>query len=45
MVENFIHIKGEIMINVNVGIKNTIYVKKIISRILLHVVAQNVNIA
>ena len=45
MVENVIHIKSGVMINVDVGVKNIVYVKKIISGILLHVVAQNVNIS
>ena len=45
MVENVIHIKSGVMINVDVGVKNIVYVKKIISGILLNVVAQNVNIS
>ena len=44
MVENVIQIKSEITINVNVSVKNIIYVKKIITGILLHVVEKVVNI-
>ena len=43
MEENVIQIKSEIMINVDVSVKN-IYVKKITFRILLHVVVKMVNI-
>ena len=38
MEENVIQVNGEITINVDVSVKNVIYVKKIIFRILLHVV-------
>ena len=38
MRENVIQINGEIMINVEVSVKNVIYLKKIILRILLHAV-------
>ena len=44
MGENVIQIKSGIMINVDVSIKNIIYVKKNISGILLHVVVKMVNI-
>ena len=44
MVENVIHIKNGIMIDVDASAKNIIYVKKIIFGILLHVVAKMVNI-
>ena len=44
MVENVIEIKSRIMINVFAGVKNIIYVKKIIFGSLLHVVADMVNI-
>ena len=44
MEENVIQIKSGIMINVDASVKNIIYVKKIIIRILLHVVAKMVNI-
>ena len=43
MKENVIQINGEIAINVNVNVKS-IYVKKIIFGILLHVVAKIENI-
>ena len=38
MVENVIQIKSEIAINVNVIVKNSVYVKKIIFGIFLHAV-------
>ena len=44
MVENVIQIKSGIAINVDVSVKNIIYVNKIIFGILLHVVAKMVNI-
>ena len=44
MVENVIQVKSRIMINVDAGVKNIIYVKKIIFEILLHLVAKTVNI-
>ena len=44
MEENVIQSNGGIMINVNVSVKNIIYVKKIIFAILLHVVAKMGNI-
>ena len=44
MVRSLIQIKSGIMINVNVSVKNLIYVKKIIFGILLHVAAKIVNI-
>ena len=44
MAENEIQIKSEIIINVDVNIKNIIYVKKIIFGILLHVYVKMVNI-
>ena len=44
MAENEIQIKSEIIINVDVNIKNIIYVKKIIFGILLHVFVKMVNI-
>ena len=44
MEENVIQINGGIMINVDVSVKNIIYVKKIIFGILLHVVVKMENI-
>ena len=44
MEENVIQINGGITINVNVSVKNILYVKKIIFEILLHVVAKIENI-
>ena len=44
MAENEIQIKSGIMVNVGVSVKNSIYVKKIIFRILQHVVARMANI-
>ena len=44
MEENVIQIKSGTMINVDVSVKNIIYVKKIVFRDLLHVVAKIVNI-
>ena len=44
MVENVIHIKSELMINVYMSVKNMIYMKKIIFGILVHAVAKMVNI-
>ena len=44
MVENVIQIKKGTMINIDVSLKNIIYVKKIIFGILLHVVAKMVSI-
>ena len=45
MVESVIQIKSGIMMNVSVSEKNIIHVKKIIFGILLHVVANMVNIS
>ena len=44
MVENVIHIKSELMINVYMSVKNMIYMKKIIFGILVYAVAKMVNI-
>ena len=44
MVENVIQIKSGITINVDVSVKNIIYVKKVIFGIILFVVAKMVNI-
>ena len=44
MEENVIHINGRIMINVNVSVKNVMYVKKIPLGILLHVIVKMENI-
>ena len=44
MKENVIQIIGKIMINIDTGVKNIIYVKKIIFGILLHVAAKMDNI-
>ena len=44
MEENVIQINGGITINVDKSVKITIYVKKIIFGILLHVVAKMANI-
>ena len=44
MEENVIQINGGLTINVNVSLKNVIYVKKIIFGILLHVVVKMKNI-
>ena len=44
MEENVIQINGGIMINVDVSVKNIIYVKKTIFEILLHAVAKMGNI-
>ena len=43
-VENEIPIKNGIIINVGASVKKIIYVKKIIFRVLQHVVAKMVNI-
>ena len=40
MKENIIQINGGITINVDVSVKNVMYLKKIIFRILLHVIAK-----
>ena len=42
--KNVIEINGGIMINVNVSVKNVMYVEKIIFGILLHVVVKMENI-
>ena len=42
--KNVIQINGGIVINVGVNVKNVMYVKNIIFRILLHVVAKIENI-
>ena len=44
MEKNVIQINGGIMINVDVSLKNIIYVKKIMFGILLHVVVKMENI-
>ena len=44
MEDNVYQIKSEIMINVDMSVKNIIHVRKIIFEILLHVVAKMVNI-
>ena len=44
MEENVIQINGGIMINVDVNVKNVMHVKKIMFRILLHVIANMENI-
>ena len=44
MEENVTQIKSGATINVDASVKNIIYVKKIIFRILLHVVAKMINI-
>ena len=44
MEENVIQINGGIMIDVNVSVKNVMYMKKIIFGILLNVVVRMVNI-
>ena len=44
MEENVIQINGGIMINVDVSVKNIIYVKKIMFGILLHVIVKLENI-
>ena len=44
MVENVIQIKSGITINLDTSVKNIGYVKRILFRILLHVVAEVVNI-
>ena len=44
MEENVIQINGGITINVDVSVKNLMYVKKIILAILLHVVVKMENI-
>ena len=43
--EEFVtQINGRIMVNVDLSVKNTIYVKKIMSGILLHVIVKMKNI-
>ena len=44
MEENVIQINGRIIINLDVSVKNVIYVKKIIFGILLHAVVKMENI-
>ena len=44
MEQNVIQINGGIMINVDVSVKNIIYVKKIMFGILLHVIVKMENI-
>ena len=44
MAENVIQMNSRIMINVDGGAKNIIYLKKVIFGILLHVVAKTSNI-
>ena len=43
LVENAIKIKSAIMVNVDVSVKNVMYVKKIIFGILLHIVVKIIN--
>ena len=44
MVENVIQIQGRIMTNVDVNVKNIMYMKKIMFGILLHVIVKIENI-
>ena len=44
MEENVIQINGGIMINVNVSVKNIMYVKKTMFGILLHVIVKMENV-
>ena len=44
MEQNVSQINGGIMVNVNVSVKNIIYVKKIMFGILLHVIVKMENI-
>ena len=44
MEENVIQVSGGITINVDLSLKNIVYVKKVIFGILLHVIAKMVNI-
>ena len=44
MVGNVIEINGEIKINIDVSVKNIMYVKKIVFGILLHIVMKIGNI-
>ena len=44
MEENVIYINGGIMININVSVKNVMYVKNIMFGILLHVIINMENI-
>ena len=44
MKRNVVHINGGIKINVYVSVENVIYIKKIIFRILIHVVVKIENI-
>ena len=44
MEENVVHIKSEIAVTVDAGVKNIIYVKNNIFEILLHVVVKVENI-
>ena len=44
MEENVIQVNGGIMINVDVSVKNVMYVKKIMFGILLHVIVKMENI-
>ena len=44
MEENVIQIKGGILINVDVSVKNVMYVKKIMLEILLHLIVKMENI-
>ena len=44
MAEIIIQINGGTMINVNMNVKNVTYVKKIMCRILLHVILKTENI-
>ena len=44
MVENVIQIRGRIMTNVDVNVKNIMYMKKIMFGILLHVIVKIENI-
>ena len=44
MEKNVIHINGGIMINIDVIVKNVMYVKKIMFGVLLHVIVKMENI-
>ena len=44
MEENVIQVNGRIMTNVNVSVKNVMYVKKIMFGVLLHVIVTMENI-
>ena len=44
MEENVVQINGGIMTNVDVSVKNVMYVKKIMHRIQLHVIVKTENV-